>query len=153
MKYIFILTLLLFGQNLSSQTVSKKRIGLKYSLLFGGGIVQGFYEGDQDHYPAFKRVFHIPDSKDGFYDYSESWKRKYKTGSTTEPRFPGSTGPLVIFTDFHHFSKATWITMSGIGFSIMIFDKFEWRTFIIETIGGFVAHKAGFILAYNVIVK
>lgn len=49
-----------------------------------------------------------------WFDARTSWKNKYAPGSweagAPRPRFPGSTGPLVLLTDFWHAADAVYLS-------------------------------------------
>lgn len=144
MKRLYLLLISLFLISGIFAQVNKKRLALKIGITYTAGMIQGSHEANRDHPEVFYRVH----GKKPFYNPDGS--NKYKPG-TLDPKFPGSTGPLVIFTDYYHLSKCLWIGGLTCGLSINLFEKFVWWQKGLEIVGSLLVSKAGFITTYNFI--
>lgn len=100
---------------------------------------------------TFARVHDI--TNHGYFNPGISWKNKWQEGSTTKERFLGSSTVFAPFTDYYHFSKAAYISMMAIGFTINISTKQKFKDVLVESLIGMAAQKVGFLVSYNIIYK
>ncbi|MGP8217408.1 MAG: hypothetical protein ACLQQ4_17705 [Bacteroidia bacterium] len=102
-RFIAIVLLCLFMTRVSyaQNTYNYKQYIFPGSALFLSGMIDGTIESISFHYEGFKHCF--PNANDQYWNPALSWTNKYKDGNPSfGPKFMGSTGTFVCFTDAYH---------------------------------------------------
>lgn len=132
---------------------SQKREIIKYSLIFFGGAFDGISETQAFHNERiFKR---FPNASKRFWG-KNSWANKYKNGDPSQgEKFPFSSTVLVSFTDGYHLMRFGKSASFGAALTIRLSDnkKRNWKDFLAELLGTFIAKSAGFHLTYSYLFK
>lgn len=149
MKPLIILFALIVSTSYGQHSYLSYKACAKYSVLFNAGLIQGSHEANYSHYATFARVHGI--TNPAYFDPAISWKMKWAEGSTTKERFLGSSTVFAPFTDYYHFSKAMYISMMSVGFTINLSAKQKLKDVLVESLIGMAAQKAGFLVSYNCI--
>lgn len=131
------------------------------SLLFVGGMADGFGDVLQFHYPEFKQVF--PRSNDQFWDPSQSWRNKYRDGDPANGRaFFGSRGVFVPLTDGWHAAKFLRTGSIILAVSVSPSSRFDpymygykkgmwWKTLLVRSLVYSACYAGGQFLVYDVV--
>lgn len=125
-------------------------------FAFGSGLMDGWNQTLNFHYPEFKRVF--PGAKDQFWNPAISWENKYakdKSGAvlTDYEAFPFSTTALVLVTDGHHLTRAGdhVFMFATVGFYFSDLGKKNWKQIGLDILVTSFARSAGFNTAYRIV--
>ena len=145
-KILTILLSLLSINAFSQKKFFDKNDILIYSSQFISGYFDGWHEGI---------VYHQWGASKQFFNYENSWKRKYRNydAGDLRPAFPGAKTWLVGFTDGNHMTRGvSRIFMTGSIF-IAMGEKDNWKERLKEIIIASIINRAGFALAYKYIYK
>ena len=90
-----------------------------------------------------------------FWDYSNSWKNKYKDfdNGDTRAAFFGSKSVFVGFTDGYHLTRLIDRAFTTGSLAFALSEKNNWRQIVKKVIISAVVNRAGFLITYNIICK
>lgn len=133
-----------FGTNANTPVIEKKDF-IIYSLQFIAGAADGMNQA---------LVYHGALKGHPFWDYSTSWKRKYKNYPTDKrARFPGSKTWAVGITDGNHLTRGVNRISSVVSVAIAMSEHDKWYEIVKEAIIASLINRIGFTIVYNHILK
>ena len=122
----------------------------KAAVVGGFGFVSGAAWGL--HETSVHKPWNFPSTWNGqYWNASQSWTNKYKNGDVLQgPRFPLSTGALVMFTDAKHLTASIHkVGLLGAGITIGIGVRRPWWHYAADAVIGFAAYSTAFHMGYT----
>jgi hypothetical protein len=134
-----------FHQFVTKPVIEKQDV-IIYSLQFLGGLADGMNQA---------LVYHGALKGHPFWDYSTSWKRKYKDYDHGDLRaaFPGSKTWAVGVTDGNHLTRGINRGASIISVGIAMSENKKWYQIVKKAIIASIINRIGFTLVYDHILK
>lgn len=90
-----------------------------------------------------------------FWDYTTSWKNKYKDFDHGDKRaaFFGSKTILVAATDGNHLTRLVDRSFQITALTVALMEKNKWKQVVKKIIISSLINRVGFVLFYNIIYK
>ena len=146
MRKLLLFVFLLSAVHMSAQKYNWKRAGIVAGFGVIGGVAYGTHE------TAVHKPWNFPSSwNPQYWNASKSWTNKYWHGDKANgPKFPGSTGPLVMFTDAKHLSSTIHrAALIGAGMTIGLGERRPIWHYAVDLCIGFAAYSLGFHACYT----
>jgi spore cortex formation protein SpoVR/YcgB (stage V sporulation) len=134
-----------FHQFVTKPVIEKEDV-IIYSLQFVSGLADGMNQA---------LVYHGALKGHPFWDYSTSWKRKYKNYDKGDlrARFPGAKTWAVGITDGNHLTRGVNRISSIVSVGIAMNEHDKWYEIVKEAIISSLINRLGFSLVYDHILK
>jgi site-specific DNA-methyltransferase (adenine-specific) len=134
-----------FHQFVTKPVIEKQDV-IIYSLQFLGGLADGMNQA---------LVYHGALKGHPFWDYSTSWKRKYKDYDHGDLRaaFPGAKTWAVGITDGNHLTRGINRGASIISVGIAMSENKKWYQIVKKAIIASIINRIGFTLVYDHLLK
>ena len=134
-----------FHQFATTAVVEKKDL-----WVYGAQLIAGAADGMNQ-----ALVYHGALKGHPFWDYSTSWKRKYKNydAGDLRPRFPGSKTWLVGITDGNHLTRMINRSFTTFSIAIAMSEHDPWYELVKEAIFSSIINRIGFTYMYDKVFK
>jgi hypothetical protein len=133
-----------FHQFVTKPVIEKEDV-LIYALQFVAGAADGANQAI---------VYHGAGKGSHFWDYSTSWKNKYRNYPTDQrAAFPGAKTWAVGITDGNHLTRGINRISSIISVGIAMHEHDKWYEIVKEAIIASLINRIGFTIVYDHILK